>query len=120
MWNRCSGEDVVVCVEGVDPEQLVLDERTAYREAVNLSQVLGFEWGAGKAISACGRVLRGYGFVGEGVVGSPFALPIVEICFAVELIRATFGYRIDNASGRAAILCCVHPGVDRKLAYSAR
>ena len=104
-----------MCIEGVDPEQLVLDERSAYREPVYLSQVLGFEWSAGKGVSACGRVLSGYGFVSEGVVGSPLALPIVKIGFAMEFIRAALGYRIDNASGRASILCRLDAGVHRKF-----
>jgi hypothetical protein len=69
-----------VLIVGVEEEQLVLDDRAANRETVDLTQILRFQWLLVKANGdgICSGELRS----GEGrevIVGVPAALAVEEI-----------------------------------------
>src|ERR1035441_7347885 len=98
-------------IVGIDPEELVLDERSAGRETVNLAQVLRFEMD-GRTGVADQQWLRG-----EIVHGVPVTFAIPEVGLAVDLVGAALRDGGNDASGGAAVLSRVDASIDGKLAH---
>src|ERR1035437_2372738 len=113
IWNAKHRKDVCVLVIGIDPEELVLDQRPADREAINLAQIFWLD-----VRSDIDATHQG-GDEGVVVHGRPFAFAIPEIGLPVELVGAALGDRGDDAAGGAPVLSRVDAGVDGKLADSA-
>src|SRR5579871_5019807 len=102
-------------IVGVLPEELVLDESSACAEAPDSARI---GWLVGRrceGIAARG-VLRAYGVVGVGIVGSPVGFPVVEVGRAMNFVAAAVGDRVDDATGCASIFSGEDTGVDLELA----
>ena len=99
-------------IVGIDPEELILDQRPACGEAIDLAQI--FRLDIRGDVGVCGgTVLRNLGII---VVGCPLALAIPEIGLPVQMVGAAIGDGGDDASSSAAVLSRVDAGVDGKLA----
>src|ERR1035438_9793641 len=87
-------------IERIHPEQLVLDQRAAGGEAVDLAQILRLQ--VLRSVKPGGGVES----IDRGVVVEciPLALAVVEVSLAVQLVSTALGDRVDHAAGGAAIL----------------
>src|ERR1035437_5132222 len=110
--NPNYGEDAGMLIISIDPEELILDQRPACCEAIDLAHVLRLD--RCRVILASGGIVDRY--LGIIVVGCPFALAIPEIGLAVNMVGAAIGDRRNDSSGGASVLSRVDAGVDGKLA----
>src|ERR1035438_6878908 len=100
-------------VIGIDPEELVLDQRPTGSEAINLAQILWFD------VRFDIDAIHQGGDEGVVIHGIPVAFTVIEIGLTVELVCAALGDRGDDAASGAAVLRRVDAGVDCELADGA-
>ena len=97
---RCAGEVPLALIVGVEPEELVAEQRTADAEAPLLAPVLRLVDVGLKGVGV--RDLRRQ--QGVGIRRAEVVVAIVEEELAVELVAAALGDGVDDAAGGASIL----------------